>query len=157
MKTLTTLVTLCLFGNIALGNNLRDEIELEKVKLRTYNEAMTLAEKEGKPIVVCVGCHADDVDLFNSLKGKVILCYLQASQHPFQTTNEGVVIGLWTTHGGKTMCQRHNVAANSFSEKILDSLTLSAVDCADGKCFTPTNNVFFGSSTYCPTCPQQRK
>jgi hypothetical protein len=167
MRPLFAVIAALLIAGFAQSNTLRDEIELEKAKLLSYTEAMLLSEKEKKPIVVCVGCHVDNVDLFNSLKGKVILCYLQANGHPFAELQEGVVVGHWTTKDSKPLCQRYNVAAKLFKDPnqqayYLDFLkpkTLPAqyqLDCPDGKCYAPASGGYLLNS-YCPTCPQQRR
>jgi hypothetical protein len=104
--------------------SLSDEIAFEKEKLVTYPDAVKASRGNRLPLVVCVGCYVDDIQLFLQLKGKVILCYLPAKTTPFPTLESGVVVGLW--NGTGDTCVRHDVAAYTFSDpKFRESLLFS--------------------------------
>lgn len=137
-KLITAVIALILFGTYAKAEempgtsikvtatvgvsvSLKDEIAFEKEKLVTYGDAIQASKGNRLPIVTLVGCYVDDIQLFLSLKGKVILCYLPSKATPFTTLESGVVVGLWNADG--STCVRHDVAAITFSDpKFRDSL-----------------------------------
>jgi hypothetical protein len=91
-------------------------LEFEKAKLRTYEQAYNLSKETKQPLVVYIGCHENDIELFNSLKGKVILCYLPSTEDPLISKNtssgEKVIFGTWDADGNLT---RSSVAAEYFN------------------------------------------
>lgn len=97
-----------------LKATLKDEIEFEKSKLVGYHDALKISKGNKIPLVVCVGCYSDDINLYLQLKGKVIFCYLQSKTAPFPTLESGVVVGLWNADA--TTCVRHDVSTSTFSD-----------------------------------------
>lgn len=99
-------------GNVGVPT-LKDEIEFEKVKLLSYETALNGSKETQLPLICFVGCNVDDITLFLTLKGKVILCYLQSNASPFTEINIGVVVGLWK----QGQCKRFDVSPYTFSDE----------------------------------------
>lgn len=129
MLRITSLILILILSNTSLvqAQSIKEDIakakeefwkkERQKEKL-TLLEAQALAKEENKGVLVFVGCHTEDSSLFNSLKGKVILCYLPIDEDPMPSSplkEENKAKVIFMNCGPDGGWQRASVAAEFFT------------------------------------------